>query len=139
MQMRALTDKVMLICISTLWEICVLFTHKIISFAAVLLELGCTLVCQFCIAKPKALNIKKKIHPLEVVSRYRDPQPQVGENYSYLAFVRQNCKHTLIENVSVLAMQFSLIEVATEFKIKKIELFKYVLHLLRPTEYTTLL
>ena len=23
-------------------------------------------------------------HPLEVVSRYRDPQPQVVENYSYL-------------------------------------------------------
>ena len=23
-------------------------------------------------------------HPLEVVSRYRDPQLQVGENYSYL-------------------------------------------------------
>ena len=22
-------------------------------------------------------------HPLEVVSRYRDPQPQVGENYSH--------------------------------------------------------
>ena len=23
-------------------------------------------------------------HPLEIVSRYRDPQLQVGENYSYL-------------------------------------------------------
>ena len=23
-------------------------------------------------------------HPLEAVSRYRDPQPQVGENYSKL-------------------------------------------------------
>ena len=27
-------------------------------------------------------------HPFEVVSRYRDPQPQVGENYSYLFNVR---------------------------------------------------
>ena len=31
--------------------------------------------------------------PLEVVSRYRDPQLQVGENYSYLFSLRQNiCK-----------------------------------------------
>ena len=29
-------------------------------------------------------------HPLEVVSRYRDPQPQVGENYSYLVNLRTN-------------------------------------------------
>ena len=26
-------------------------------------------------------------HPHEVVSRYRDPQLQVGENYSYLQFM----------------------------------------------------
>ena len=31
--------------------------------------------------------------PLEVVSRYRDPQPQVVENYSYLFNVSTNiCK-----------------------------------------------
>ena len=29
-------------------------------------------------------------HPLEVVSRYRDPQPQVVENYSYLFNLRPN-------------------------------------------------
>ena len=28
-------------------------------------------------------------HPLEVVSRYRDPQLQVAENYSYLFNLRQ--------------------------------------------------
>ena len=28
--------------------------------------------------------------PLEVVSRYRDPQPQVLENYSYLFNLRPN-------------------------------------------------
>ena len=28
--------------------------------------------------------------PLEVVSRYRDPQPQVVENYSYLINLRPN-------------------------------------------------
>ena len=29
-------------------------------------------------------------HPLEVVSRYRDPQLQVAENYSYLFNLRTN-------------------------------------------------
>ena len=37
---------------------------------------------------PKALNKYDKynlnLHPREVVSRYPDPQLQVGENYSYL-------------------------------------------------------
>ena len=33
-------------------------------------------------------------HPLEVASRYRDPQLQVGENYSYLFNSRPNiCKY----------------------------------------------
>ena len=26
-------------------------------------------------------------HPLEVVSHYRDPQPHVGENYSYMCLI----------------------------------------------------
>ena len=30
----------------------------------------------------------KKIHPLKIVSRYRDPQFQVGENHSYLFNLR---------------------------------------------------
>ena len=34
--------------------------------------------------------ILKKIQPLEIVSRYRDPQPQVVENYSYLLNLRPN-------------------------------------------------
>ena len=29
-------------------------------------------------------------HTLEVVSRYRDPQPQAAENYSYLFNLRSN-------------------------------------------------
>ena len=34
-------------------------------------------------------------HPLEVVSRYRDPQFQVGGNYSYLYNLNQNiCQST---------------------------------------------
>ena len=37
-------------------------------------------------AKLNELNF----HPLEVVSRYRDPQLQVGENYSYLFILRPN-------------------------------------------------
>ena len=31
-------------------------------------------------------------HPHEVVSRYRDPQLQVGENYSYLPNLRPNIR-----------------------------------------------
>ena len=31
-------------------------------------------------------------HPLEVVSRYRDPQLQVGENYSYKFNLRPNIR-----------------------------------------------
>ena len=30
-----------------------------------------------------ALKFRKSFNPLEVVSRYADPQLQVGENYSY--------------------------------------------------------
>ena len=30
---------------------------------------------------PKAIHLKN--HPRQVLSRYRDPQFQVGENYSY--------------------------------------------------------
>ena len=47
--------------------------------------------------------------PLEVVSRYRDPQPQVVENYSYLLNLRANiykssCLHShFISNNSGLA------------------------------------
>ena len=37
-------------------------------------------------AKLSILNV----YPLEVVSRYRDPQLQVGKNYSYLFNFRQN-------------------------------------------------
>ena len=37
--------------------------------------------------------ISSNFHPLEVVSRYRDPQLQVGENYSYLFNLRPTiCK-----------------------------------------------
>ena len=37
--------------------------------------------------------IFKKFHQLEVVSRYRDPQLQVGENHSYLCdFSTDICK-----------------------------------------------
>ena len=34
-------------------------------------------------------------HPLVVVSRYRDPQQQVGENYSYLFILRPNICESL--------------------------------------------
>ena len=37
-------------------------------------------------------------HPLKVVSRYREPQLQVGENYSYLFNLRSNiCKYWCLD------------------------------------------
>ena len=40
-----------------------------------------------------ATLIYLNFHPLEVALRYRDPQPQVGENYSHLFNLRANsCK-----------------------------------------------
>ena len=38
-----------------------------------------------CLINPEDAKLRKfNFHPLEVVSRYRDSQLQVGENYSYL-------------------------------------------------------
>ena len=37
-----------------------------------------------------ALHYCENLHPLEVVSRYHDPQLQVAENYSYLFNLRPN-------------------------------------------------
>ena len=37
-----------------------------------------------------AMSSDLMFHPLEVVSRYRDPQLQVGENYSYLFILKPN-------------------------------------------------
>ena len=39
---------------------------------------------------PAMLCCYLNYHPLEVVSRYRDPQLEVGENYSYLFNLRVN-------------------------------------------------
>ena len=44
-------------------------------------------MCKISISKINSYHIKLiylNFHPLEVVFRYRDPQPQVAENYSYL-------------------------------------------------------
>ena len=51
-------------------------------------------------------------HPLEVVSRYRDPQLQVGENYSYFLNFRSNickslCLKTHVERIRSLYNTFS--------------------------------
>ena len=42
--------------------------------------------------------IHLNFHPLEVVSRYRDPQLQVDENYSYLQILM--FRHTFHSNNS---------------------------------------
>ena len=47
--------------------------------------------------KPLKRRIKNvNFHQLEVVSRYRDPQLQVGENYSYLFNLRSNMRMLLM-------------------------------------------
>ena len=40
--------------------------------------------------------------PLEVVSRYRDPQPQVVENCSYLFNLRRNLCNTRCVNIHLI-------------------------------------
>ena len=47
-----------------------------------------------CLLNPyPAKLLYLNFHPLEVVSRYRDPQLQVAENYSYLFNLSSNiCK-----------------------------------------------
>ena len=47
-----------------------------------------------CPAKLVYLNFQ----PFEVVPRYRDPQPQVVENYSYLFNLKIKYLHILISN-----------------------------------------
>ena len=44
---------------------------------------------------PVKLN-NLNFQPLEVVCRYRDPQLQAAENYSYIAFVQFDTKHLQI-------------------------------------------
>ena len=51
---------------------------------------------ELCVNNLNLLNLKRaelnnlNFYPLEVVSRYRDPQLQVSENYPYLFIVRSN-------------------------------------------------
>ena len=40
-------------------------------------------------AKPLPTYPTSNFHPLEAVSRYRDPQLKVGENYSHLFGIKQ--------------------------------------------------
>ena len=47
--------------------------------------------------------------PPEVVSRYRDPQPQVVENYSYLFILRQSLNIHFIPNNSAVTGQKRLL------------------------------
>ena len=48
-------------------------------------------------------------HPLEDVSRYRDPQLQVGENYSYLFNFRRNIKYANIDVKTLISIPISVI------------------------------
>ena len=44
------------------------------------------------IFQPLSLLHTLNFHPLEVVSRYREPQIQVGENHSFINLIQKNCK-----------------------------------------------
>ena len=47
---------------------------------------------------PAELN-NLNFHPLEVVSRYRDPQLHVGENYAYLfIFMTKNLQFLMVKH-----------------------------------------
>ena len=52
-------------------------------------------VCHpFLLIAVNLFNFYSFFYPLEIVSRYRDPQTQVAEKYSYLFIVRSNiCKY----------------------------------------------
>ena len=53
----------------------------------------CLLICLACVNPSTAMLLNLNFQPLEVVSRYRDAQLQVAENYSYLLNLRPSiCK-----------------------------------------------
>ena len=47
--------------------------------------------------------------PLEVVAHYRDPQPQVAENYSYLFILRPNIYKSYCSNTQFIPNTSDLI------------------------------
>ena len=55
---------------------------------------------QHCINPLTAKLFNLNFHPLEVVSRWRDPQLQVGENYSDLTKMEFNCFQILLIDVT---------------------------------------
>ena len=58
------------------------------------LSLDESFVVKFRISPLVVMLSNSSFHPLEDVSRYRDPQLQVGENYSYVFNFRPNiCKY----------------------------------------------
>ena len=77
----------------------------------------CVIIVFFATILTKLKNLN--FHPLEVVSRYRDPQLQVGENYSYLYNLNQNiCDLDFLlffspSNFSFLKIKLSLILLIT--------------------------
>ena len=63
----------------------------IMNTASVITKLKKHETLTFCLFNPflaKLFNLN--FHPLEVVDRYRDPQLQVGGNYSYLFNLKAN-------------------------------------------------
>ena len=57
-----------------------------------------------------AKSIYLNFHPLEAVSRYRDPQLQVGENYSYLFNLSTNICKSWCLNMNFITNNSDLIE-----------------------------
>ena len=64
--------------------------YNLYNLAAWYLEESNMRSCIAAINPLTAMIFNLNCHPHEVVSRYRDPQLQVGENYSYLFNLRPN-------------------------------------------------
>ena len=65
-----------------------LSVHVILSILSLIAHFIFFLICYHCINASPAKLSYLNFHPFEIVSRYRDSQFQVGENYSYLFNLR---------------------------------------------------
>ena len=92
------------------WDTCCSETEKFYQFDEINRSTSpISKFCQFVNPYPAKL-FYLNFQRLEVVSRYRDPQPQVVENYSYLFNLRANIKkcrrlnsHSITSNSDLLA------------------------------------
>ena len=78
------------------------------------------IVRQLLLSLLKGCDENLNYHPLEVVSRYRDPHLQVGENYSYLCNLRPNiCKLRCLSTYFVSKIEPTLVHMYSISKVDK--------------------